>query len=1715
MALNTSGSIRQGLGRARVAGVKHVDGIKRLLENNPLPWDKTFVADMDGEMILMKKDLLKLEDLWEKWEKFVDRMLDDEDHATEEALYHEWRDKQDYIDLAEDLERYIQKIVSLKAGNAERDVDDRSSSASTQKDDHILDDDPPAAEKRDDLLGDFFDGLSIAERKPVKYITTPIPPLGIPKYNGEYLKWNAFWQIFDVSIHQKNYPKVSKLIALRSLLEGRALEEVDSFTVSAENYDTVVKTLKERFGNPQFLIREFDKKLNALPTAHPNARSIRFTVVAVTNICRKMRNFGMNVDSYSLKNQIINKMPEKERNKLQLMLFNEPLTSMDRVLEKMKEMEIKAELFSPSVSQTTFPPSKSIDKKPWNSFSQPQSCLLCGGGHRPSQCMMYATPNDKVKQLQNKKYCSKCMAKDHMGNDCSRKNLSCFNCNGPHLAFLCLKSIARNNTKAMLSVNRNQSTLLTKRVDITNPDRGLSVPATLFFDSGAQRSYVTNKLVKSLDLPAVNQERLSVQGFGGKKLVYTSDLIKIRIQTVDGFKDIFANSTKKISDHLPVVQKDDVDRYSESKEVPDILIGMDYFYQFISHSKELEPGLFAVDSIVGEMYAGTIPTARCKTVSSLIIDSKMNNVPDQCETFWKLETMGIVDSSKMEEDDKLVQQNFESSVQFKDSRYYVSWPFKANVDRLQSNAGVAIARLRSSAKKIAEDPEFAQQAQSMIADQKKRGTIELAPKLPQGKVVHYLPHHPVFTPEKTTTKVRMVFDGSAKPSTDELCLNDCLFRGPIDMPEIPGLLCRLRKAKILVTGDIEKAFHQVYLNEVDRDAVRFFWLKDFSKPVEPDNLVAYRFVGIPFGKRIQKLLDLLENIFVDNIFLLEDDSEEAVKMFNLVRDCFLEASMNVREWLSNDSTTLKSVPEEIRQNSTVTKVLGLQWDTVADTLSIELKNKTTPKKWTKRNVLKFIAAAYDPLGFLSPVTIKGRIFMQKLFLEELKWDDALPPALVDEWKKIMELWNGSIAFPRRLIQETFPAAAGIEIHVFADASKDAYCAAAYLRIPTPNGFETPLVFAKTRLQPIKKILTIPKMEVMGIWLAAKIGSYVAKEMKVDRAAKFIWTDSQISVCWFKKLPKDVFVANRMKEVLDSKAECLFVPGKMNPADLGTRGIKLDDLRKENIWWNGPEFLKKPREEWPKAPDFGADLTQTVIALVGLSNITETCNFAATNVDRPYPVDEDISWDELKKQVARAMKKSDDVQVEDMNNAERAIIIQEQEIYVKSIDVKQLKLVKDDEGIYRTHYRFDHAELLNANPVFIPKKSPVAKMICLDTHKKLQHAGTPHTLSKIREKYWIPSGRATVIKCINICVDCKYWRSKPFSLPQMPQLPASRVVRSKPFQNVGIDYCGPFKVKEKAEKIWIILFTCFGTRLIHLEHVSTMTSEDFLLSFRKFVARRGAPHYILSDNAKQFKTAANALEEIWKKAIKDEKSIDYMLKNDICWDFITERAPWKGGLYERLVALVKNSLKICVGKKSINLNEFSALLCEIESTLNTRPLTYVHGKESFVIRPADFIYPSIALNMPTTADDNQSTDPSYMPSNVAGGEVLAEKYFKSLQHVDRFWKLWANDYLNMLRERNGGEHKNARGAQQRNPVVGEYVLVSEADTPRGSWKIAKIVDVIQSADKEIRSCEIQYVDGFITRRAINHLYPLEEGAVYLDISTENSNPTVANNENMSL
>ena len=140
---------------------------------------------------------------------------------------------------------------------------------------------------------------------------------------------------------------------------------------------------------------------------------------------------------------------------------------------------------------------------------------------------------------------------------------------------------------------------------------------------------------------------------------------------------------------------------------------------------------------------------------------------------------------------------------------------------------------------------------------------------------------------------------------------------------------------------------------------------------------------------------------------------------------------------------------------------------------------------------------------------------------------------------------------------------------------------------------------------------------------------------------------------------------------------------------------------------------------------------------------------------------------------------------------------------------------------------------------------------------------------------------------------------------MSPWPRSKTTESSPFTNTGVDYFGPLYVKNggNRKKVWICLFTCIAIRAVHLEVVEDMTAEHFLEAFWRFIARRGKPNKIISDNAVTFKAAKNAINIAWNDFTRDRVVHSYLSKNRIEWKFIIEFSPWMGGFYKRLVGII--------------------------------------------------------------------------------------------------------------------------------------------------------------------------------------------------------------------
>ena len=393
---------------------------------------------------------------------------------------------------------------------------------------------------------------------------------------------------------------------------------------------------------------------------------------------------------------------------------------------------------------------------------------------------------------------------------------------------------------------------------------------------------------------------------------------------------------------------------------------------------------------------------------------------------------------------------------------------------------------------------------------------------------------------------------------------------------------------------------------------------------------------------------------------------------------------------------------------------------------------------------------------------------------------------------------------------------------------------------------------------------------------------------------------------------------------------------------------------------------------------------------------------------------------------------------------------------KSSRVKDLSPYLNDEGVLCVGGRIKHATvgLQSRHPYIIPHKHAIARMIILDLHN-VAHLGTEWTLSLLRRKYWVTKARSVIKSVKSGCVTCK----KLFSAPckqRMADLPPERLTPGEPpFTYVGLDCFGPILVKlGRAEvKRYGCIFTCFDTRAVHLEKLDSMDTDSFLNGFRRFVARRGTPRKVWSDNGTNFVGAQTELKKALKE-LKLSKVQSYSTKYDIEWHFNPPSASHMGGVWERLIRTVRRVMSSILVNARLTDEILSTLFCEVENIINSRPLTKVSDDP----------------------EDLSALTPNHLlllregPVPPAGlfqsGDVFRKRWRHTQFLAAQFWKRWVKEYLPCLQSRNKWQDVSA------NLKEGDLVLVVDENTPRGLWPLGLIIGVHFGRDGLVRSVRVR-------------------------------------------
>ncbi|MEM7375589.1 MAG: reverse transcriptase domain-containing protein [Bacteroidota bacterium] len=1356
--------------------------------------------------------------------------------------------------------------------------------------------------------------------------------------------------------------------------------------------------------------------------------------------------------------------------------------------------------------------------------------------------------------------------------------------------------------EGLLSAGENVI-MQTALVEAMDGEESCSETTRVLMDTGSSRTYITEELVEKLKLRTEDKNRLTVYTFGGKKpKEMTSPVVTIVLKSKDGnILKVKANVVPKICAQInrhPVHLKDKMkfrrtfrlaDTLPTSREASTIgvLIGNDYYNDVMTgERKQVQEGLFVLKSKFGWVVSGrTKSINKQDTESSLFVmtHSSSNILPDihqvtaaddslptppNLEDFWNLETIGIKPDEPNNADEITIEM-FKDTITKEGYRYFISWPWRdEDHDLLPENYELSLGRLKSLAKRLEKDPDLFKRYNEIIQTQAKKGMIEKVnvSDMNNANKKHYIPHHVVVKPESTTTKLRIVYDASAKTKKSNKSLNECLYRGPVIMEDLCGLLLRFRTQKIGIVSDIEKAFLQIGIQKDQRDVTRFLWLKDVTKPVTNDNLQIYRFARVPFGIISSPFLlgatiqhhikesstsiarKIKDNIYVDNIITGANSKDEAVELYKNAKDLFRDASMNLREWITSSKEVNNQIAPEDRVEGITTKVLGLNWNTESDELSILAKKfSSTEQASTKREILATIASIYDPLGMMSPTIIKLKIFLQDLWKKDIDWDEPLSEDDREVWLELTKGLNelATIQIPRFIGNEK-PQLLG-----FCDASKKAYATAIYLRTEIDGTPHINLIFAKTRNAPkekkvkpkktkkgkaksqkTKKKMTIPRLELMSALIATRALRFIAKELGLNDKQMMLWTDSKCVLDWLKqKDNKDVFVRNRVNEIIkDNDINFRYINTKHNPADIPTKGMTTEELKISDLWWHGPEWLKKSIDQWPTwdVDQINKDSIERILETKdNETNVIYETSVPASTINRgteevikpPFGIQAEKYSSITKILRITAYANRFVLKTRKMGTAKNHLSAEEIEaattLWIKYLQKKhyltrskgevtlnkktstnQLNPHLYPNGIIRCHSRLTNADLPRdtIEPILLPRNERFVQLMIEDTHRRLFHAGVNHTLSEIRTKYWIPQGRAEVKYVLKRCKICRKHQGGPYKMPAMSPWPKSKLTRSIPFKRTGLDYFGPLYVKQtdgSTQKVWVCLFTCVVVRAIHLEIVNDLTAEEFIMALRRFIARRGKPSHIISDNASQFKLANSTIDLAWNKVITDEAVTSYIANEGIKWSFIVELSPWMGGFYERLVGSSKVALKKAIGQKLLTSIQLQTYLAETEAILNTRPLIYIGEdlNDGTTITPSHFLSPNTKTGTPTLEDQDEIKDPTYVDGKMESKEMLLDTWKKGQRMLELFWKIWKTDYLLNLRERSKSYLSSPRIQAHEKPNVGDIVQLKEA-TPRGSWKLGKITELITSSDGNVRAAKVLLATRNIVNRSLNLLYPLE-------------------------
>ncbi|UYV69619.1 hypothetical protein LAZ67_6004108, partial [Cordylochernes scorpioides] len=1066
-----------------------------------------------------------------------------------------------------------------------------------------------------------------------------LPQFDLPIYDGDMGNWINFKELFLTTIDaHPGLTNIQKLQYLNSAVKGEAARLIRGFPLLSENYGQAWSTLLSRYDNPRELAYAQVSKIFSLRAIkNPSAKCLH----EFMDVCNEAI---INLETLELKrNKLVDvilvhflqqKLSENLRLDWELSVDN-TLPSYDKFIafisRHARSMSCAVRECSKKEETTgsRFPKCQSYGML----IESSDTCILCKSKHHPLYiCNLFCKMplKEKLNVVKSHKLCFNCLRKGHFSWNC-RLNQRCKVCKGKHHTMIHYDKPSTEGASAQVEnttpkehesainltntqqANCNDSHVLlaTARIKIKN-GLGKLCTCRALLDSGSQVTMITKGCCERLGLVQRKSDRMII-GVGNTPVQHSSSTVSVTFCPLNNSEEFSVEAvvTGVLTSEIPNFRLKDpnwptlkslklADPEFYIQAPIDMILGADIYTELmLKGSISLGEGLpMAINTRLGWVLLGKLMgTSESNTeVCNLSLQSEPE-LEFVLKRFWETESVPSPDLCTQDEDcERLFSNNYG-----RDSHggYWVKLPFRQHRPLLGESREKALRRFLSLEGKLCKNVKLYDQYRGFMKEYEHLNHMERVPIAEVKRELcrcYYMPHHPVIREQSTTTKMRVVFDASAK-SENNVSLNQFLHKGPKIQQDVFFILLRFRTYPVAISADIEKMYRQIRIHPEDADYQRILWRPSSEEPV-----VDYRLLTVTYGttsapflamRTLQQLAEdeghnypeasrvTLNDFYVDDLLTGAQTIAEAKELIDQLKDLMKKGGFHLRKWNSNCHEIVSHVEEMNEEKKinlekgAISKILGIVWDHVQDTFRV---NITLPEEVvTKRDLLSNIARIFDPLGFLSPTTVALKIIMQELWRSGTGWDEHIPNDIKEKWNNFRAelLKLGELSIPRYVW--ACEGDRDVQLHGFCDASSVAYSAVCYLRTVSLDGqVHISMLAAKTRVAPCKS-LTLPRLELCAALLLSQLYRSVIDSLKIDIGRAYLWSDSQISLSWIKSDPNrwKTFIHNRVVKIqqLSDRNSWRHVSGKDNPADCASRGIMPAALSGHTLWWQGPTWLK--------------------------------------------------------------------------------------------------------------------------------------------------------------------------------------------------------------------------------------------------------------------------------------------------------------------------------------------------------------------------------------------------------------------------------------------------------------------------------------------------------------------------------------------------------------